>query len=115
MPPPDKRFSIGIIGKQNIPADQWNSVYTQIKSEISDIIANNPDKNFVGYSAMAKGADTIFAEVVTREFNQPLKIVLPFPIDAYRNNFSDETDQQVFNDWIERFGIEKTIIGEKLL
>ena len=38
----------------------------------------------MAYTAIAAGADTIFADVVRNEFHQPLQVILPFPLEEYK-------------------------------
>src|ERR1700749_2831490 len=110
---PDKPLKIAIIGKRNIQPGEWQIVYDGIKRKIGEILEKNKisTRSFVGYSAMASGADTIFAEVVKKEFRQPLKIILPFAAEEYRKDFSDTGDRQAFDDWIHSNAVEKIIHG----
>lgn len=101
------KIRIGISGKRNIFPDIF--VREEIKKSISNILKKEKSKSFTAYSAMAKGADTIFADVVKKEFNQELKIVLPFDSTEYEKDFSNSGDLVEYKNWISKIGISEVL------
>lgn len=97
-------LKIGVSGKRHISDTEKNKVYREIKERIHEILREHGIVKFTGYSAMATGADTIFAEVVKNEFKQPLHIILPFDSEEYKKDFEGD-DLQVFEHFIEENGI----------
>lgn len=100
-------IKIGITGKRDITSDML--VREKIKERISAILRKEKANSFVAYSAMAKGADTIFADVASNDFKQSLKIVLPFDSKEYEKDFSDAQDISIYRNWIDKIGITETI------
>jgi hypothetical protein len=98
-------IKIGITGKRDIASDMH--VREEIKKKISAILKKEKANSFVAYSAMAKGADTIFADVVSSDFKQPLKIVLPFDSAEYEKDFTEAQDLSVYKNWIRKIGINE--------
>lgn len=96
-------LKIGITGKRDIVSDML--VREEIKKKISAILKKEKANSFVAYSAMAKGADTIFADVVSNDFKQPLKIVLPFDSAEYEKDFTEAQDLSEYKNWISKIGI----------
>jgi hypothetical protein len=103
-----KVLKIGISGKLNIPEDEKHFVHKKIKKAIAKILREHAAHKFIGYTAIARGADTIFANVVKTEFHQPLQIFLPFPLDAYKNDFKG-TDLNEFQNLVNQCGISNII------
>jgi len=87
-----KSFSIkiGVSGKREIPPEERDKVYKEIKASIQNMLRHCKCEDFTGYTALAAGADTIFAAVVIEEFRQPLAVVLPFPQEEYEKDFTAE-------------------------
>ncbi|MDB5284248.1 MAG: hypothetical protein JWO06_3323 [Bacteroidota bacterium] len=98
---------IGIAGKRDIAADTL--VREEIKKSILVILKKEKTKPFVAYSAMAKGADTIFADVVKKEFSQEIKIVLPFDSAEYEKDFTNATDLSEYKNWLNTAGISEVV------
>lgn len=96
-------LKIGISGKRLIQESEKLKLAKAIENKIKSILRKNKTTEFKGVTSLAIGTDTIFAEVVTKVFKMPLKIVLPMPIDEYRKDFKDESDLFKFNDFIENF------------
>ncbi len=101
-------MKIGISGKRNISPTDEEKVYREIKSVITEILKENNTDQFTGYSALASGADTIFAEVVKKEFHQPLYIILPFAAEEYKKDFSGN-DLVLFEKMLAEDNILHTI------
>jgi len=101
------KIRIGISGKRNILSDIY--VREEMKKSISNILKKEKTKSFTAYSAMAKGADTIFADVVNREFNQDIKIVLPFDSTEYEKDFTKSADLTEYKNWISKIGISEVV------
>lgn len=98
-------IKIGITGKRDISSDIF--VREEIKKKISAILKKEKANSFVAYSAMAKGADTIFADVVTNDFKQPLKIALPFDSAEYEKDFTEAQDLSEYKKWINKIDINE--------
>jgi hypothetical protein len=77
---------IGVSGKRYISAGEKDRVYKEIKKTIDNILKRSDAKQFIGYTALAAGADIIFANVVKNEFHQPLQVILPFSIEEYKKD-----------------------------
>src|SRR4030095_6474493 len=107
-----KTIIIGISGKRHIPPNEKDKVYDDIKRIINNILREHNTAHFIGYTALASGADTIFAEVVKKEFHQPLRIILPFAAEEYKKDFT-ESDLSIFEQMIEENGIHE--IAETVL
>ncbi len=90
-------LKIGVSGKRNIYPDELSRVYDEIKSAIAQLLEKNKIDDFVGYTSVAMGADTIFADVVIREFKKPIHIILPFDIVEFRKDFVSAHDLVIFN------------------
>ena len=106
-----KRLRIGVSGKRFISPGEKSFVYKEIKKRIDGILKHYGAAGFIGYTALAAGADIIFANVVKNEFHQPLKIILPFSIEEYKKDFDDEElkeFQNLLND-----SADHEIVGAK--
>ncbi len=53
------------------------------------------DKNLLGITALATGADTIFAKEVSK-IGAPLRIMVPFDINEYKKDFKRATERSEF-------------------
>jgi len=89
---------IGISGKRDIP--DRSKVCAEIESKIREILRKEKNNSFIGVSAIAAGADSIFAEVVSDVFHQPLHVVLPFDENDYAKDFDTEKSRAEFNKWL---------------
>ena len=103
----NKKLKIGISGKRDFLSDL--NVRKEIKNNISNILKREKTKTFIAYSAMAKGADTIFVEVVDREFNQEIKIILPFDSTEYEKDFTSPDELEEYKSWISKVGVFNVI------
>jgi len=101
-------LKIGVSGKRLVNASDEKYIAAEFENRIKQILKQHNRQSFTGYSSMAIGADTIFADVVTRVFKMPLCIVLPLPVDEYEKDFSDG-DKQILHQYIEKYGVEKQI------
>ena len=104
----NKTIIIGISGKRYISQEEKDKVYMNIKTGIAAILKKYGIDSFIGLTALAAGADTIFAEVVKNEFHQPLHIVLPFDAEEYKKDFAGN-DLKVFEGIINESGIDEII------
>ncbi len=102
-------LNIGITGKQDIREDQIAFVHKKIEERINEILDENGTREFIGFTSLARGADTIFADVVKNKFHKPLQIVLPFSVDQYRQNFTNPEDLKTFDTWINEYANVKII------
>jgi hypothetical protein len=94
---------IGVSGKRQILPEEVSKIREEIRKRIKALLRHHRADGFVGYSALASGADTIFAQVVVREFHQPLQVVLPFAVEEYEKDFGKE-DLAVFREWLGKSG-----------
>lgn len=83
-------LKIGISGKRHIAPEENTKVYLEIKARISVLLQQRKCKHFIGYSSLAAGADSIFAQVVFNEFRMPLHIILPLALSEYEKDFMPE-------------------------
>jgi uncharacterized phage-like protein YoqJ len=94
-------IKIGVSGKRYISPDDKDIVSNVIKEIINAILQKHGAKEFIGYTAIAAGADTIFADVVTKEFHQPIQVILPFSMEEYKKDFEGkdlEEYKRLLND-----------------
>lgn len=106
-----RQIKIGVSGKRVISPAEKSFVYNEIKRIIDGILKNYGTTEFVGYTALAAGADTIFANVVKNEFHQPLRIILPFSVEEYRKDF-EELDLMEFENLLND-SADHEIVGTK--
>ena len=106
-----KPIKIGVSGKRFIDPGEKTLVYGEIKRRIDRILRTSGTTEFIGYTALAAGADTIFANVVKNEFRQPLRIVLPFPIEEYKKDFEGD-DLKEFENLLHD-AVDHEIVGTK--
>jgi len=96
-------LKIGICGKREIAYSDRAEVAKEIEEKIRTILLKNNTKEFIGYTALAIGADTIFAEVVIQKFNQPIQIVLPFALNEYEKDFTDVQSADKLKEFINNY------------
>ena len=94
-------IKIGISGKRNINNNEKEVVKKSIEAKIKAILKEYNATEFIGYSALAIGTDTIFADIVVNVFKMQLNIALPFPIDEYKNDFTAYEDVLKLNGFLE--------------
>lgn len=104
-------LKIGISGKRQILAAEKDQLREEIKATIHKILRENKTTDFIGYSAIASGADTLFASVV-KEMNKPLRIILPFPSLEYEKDFTDPTDLETYKALTQNSTIEQVMQAE---
>jgi hypothetical protein len=83
-------LKIGISGKRKINGSDKTILANRIENNIRQILKQSGVNDFVGYTSLAIGADTIFAEVVTNVFKMPLVAVLPMPLNEYEKDFEEQ-------------------------
>ena len=84
------RINIGVSGKRFVPVEERQRIYDEIKKRIDEILEQHQVSDFVAFTALAEGADTIFAQVVTKEFHKRLHVILPFSLEEYKKDFSEQ-------------------------
>jgi hypothetical protein len=82
---------IGIVGHRFLQPHATAFVTAECLSMLQQLQA--PEENIIAYSAIAEGADSIFAATAL-ELKIPLEIVLPF--EDYENDFDSETARQTY-------------------
>lgn len=88
-------IKIGVSGKRDILPEDREKVVKEMRVRIKSALKEFRCEEFVGYTLLASGADTIFAAVVVDEFKMPLRVILPFPQEEYEKDF-EEDDLNVF-------------------
>jgi hypothetical protein len=78
---------IGITGHRRLL--EPDNIKEEIKKNIREILREKGAKDFDGYSALAAGADVLFAQLVL-ELNGKLHVVLPFDQKEYEKDFSEK-------------------------
>ena len=101
---------IGISGKRNILAAEKKRVCQEIENRIREILFEKKATAFIGYTSLAIGADSIFAEVVTNVFKQPLKIILPFTVDEYSKDFETQREKDFLTETVRRYNDNIVVI-----
>lgn len=96
---------IGITGHRHLL--QPEEVKQEIRKNIREILEENGTKEFEGYSALAAGADILFAELVI-ELHGRLYVVLPFDQKEYEKDFADK-DLQRFHAMLSKSTGTKTL------
>jgi hypothetical protein len=94
---------IGVSGKRTIEKEERDKVRREIKTTIKQLLHEHGAASFIGVSALAYGADTLFAEVVTREFEMPLEVILPFEQAEYEKDFAG-VDLETFTRLMKHAG-----------
>lgn len=94
-------LKIGISGKRIINNNEKEKVAREIESRIRQLLPKHNTGNFVGCTAVAIGADTIFAEVVRNVFKMPLHVTLPLPLDVYKKDFTTSEDLAKLTSLVE--------------
>ena len=87
-------LKIGISGKRHVEPDQFRYVADEIEKKINCILIQHNVKTFIGYSGLASGADSIFADLVINKFKMPLHAILPFSPDEYEKDFNVRSDRE---------------------
>jgi len=101
-------LKIGISGKRFIPDKERDKVYREIQEKIQFLTKQYKSQSFIGYTALAIGADSLFAEVVKKEFNQPLQVILPFAQEEYEKDFK-ANDVDIFRNYIKEAGTYEVV------
>ncbi len=98
---PEKNITIGVTGHRNLTPEQVTAIAPLIKRAIDNIIffyksQYNTTPFVICTSAIAEGADSLFAKIVVEEMNYPLRIVLPFEKEEYIKDFSSSESRNEF-------------------
>ena len=91
---------IGVTGHRNLSQEKAVSeAVDRLVAYIDKMISHNENLpiEWVVISPLAKGADRIVARSILKKENAHLKVIMPFPIDEYRNDFTDPKDLQEFD------------------
>ncbi len=98
-------FSVGVVGHRNVAADATHSIEQSITLHLESLAeklgASNKQTSVVGpipiriYSAMAEGADRLFARVALRVLGSraSLVAVLPFEATEYERDFPETVSE----------------------
>lgn len=95
-----KAIRIGITGHRNLTTEQLQLLRPWVEQAIRNIITYE-QKQFgntnevIFTSPLAVGADTLFAQVALETFDGKLKVLLPFELEEYIQDFNSETELPV--------------------
>jgi hypothetical protein len=96
---------IGFTGHQIIPIKAQDLIRDGIEKELF-----NYGSEIVGVSALAAGADQLFADIVLT-YGGSLHVIIP--CYGYERTFSREEDLQHYNDLLERADVVEILNHEK--
>ncbi|MDB5115718.1 MAG: hypothetical protein JWQ79_1210 [Mucilaginibacter sp.] len=96
-----KSIHIGVTGHRNLSAKQLSLLEPVIKKAIDNIIhyhqtIHHATPEIVFTSAIAIGADTLFAQIALTHFKGELQIYLPFEQEEYLNDFDTPEEKHEF-------------------
>jgi hypothetical protein len=97
-----KGITIGVTGHRLLTQKQLATLEPVIKKAIDNIIyyhknSYNSTAKPIFISAIAVGADTVFANIALKHFDGDLKVYLPFEIEEYVDDFTSQEDLHAFN------------------
>jgi hypothetical protein len=84
----------------------------EVKSDIAYSLSyfKRLDPDLLAISALAKGADTLFADEAVQQAI-PIKIILPFTPEEYRKDFTDQNDIYKLETHLQQYGYEITHVS----
>jgi hypothetical protein len=114
-----KNIRIGITGHRNLTGEQLWCIEPAIKRAIENIkhYAQNIDRSnlpIVFTSAIATGADTLFANIALKYFEGGLDIYLPFEKEEYVKDFNTQQDKEEFERLMREPRVKNIVILNKL-
>jgi hypothetical protein len=114
-----KHISIGVTGHRKLSPQQLTALEPIVKKAIENIIHyhqnvynNKPRVEFA--SAIAIGADTLFANIALIFFSGDLKIYLPFEKEEYLKDFETPEDKEAFENLVNDPKVKKVTTLNKL-
>lgn len=105
MNPIPLSIKIGITGHRKIKNP--DEVKAKIEASINQILKDNQTNEFIAYTALAYGADTLFAQVAKEKYNAPIKAVIPFQKEEYEKDFDKPEFLTEFNKWYDELKPEE--------
>lgn len=105
--------SIGITGHRQLSPQQLHLLEPVIRKAINTIIDHHksidgtPDNSLVFSSALAEGADTLFAQIVVRHYEAPLIAYIPFEEEEYRKDFTTTESKTAFEQLLHHNRVAK--------
>jgi hypothetical protein len=103
-------LKVGISGKRYIKKGEEVIVAKKITRQLDVLLKKYETSEFIGFTSLAIGADTIFAKVVEDTFKQPLHIILPFDRMEYEKDFDEANDLNTLNSVLDRTELIDTIV-----
>lgn len=94
-------LKIGVSGKRIINVSDQQHVAKCMETSIRQLLKKHNTESFVGYTSLASGSDTIFAKIVRDVFKMPVNLILPFRIDEYKRDFTEDADISTLINFIE--------------
>ena len=85
-------YRVGVTGHRTFSSPTADLVRSACRQVLTDALAAHP--SLVALSALAEGADTVFAEAALA-LGIPLEAVIPF--DGYENDFTTPTARETYN------------------
>lgn len=97
-------FVIGVVGHRNIEPEKCSPVSSEIERIIVKQLGSFPNTPIIVLSSLAKGADTLAADVVLKlkdEYADRIRLYAPLPLeqDLYEADFNDD-DVERFKDLV---------------
>lgn len=116
-----RTVTIGITGKRMLTGEQLDAIKPVLKDVIKSIKQHEQEHSIAkieikGVSAIARGADALFAEVML-EMGYPLEVYIPFQEGAYREDFKVEGDRVQTQELLDQFDrlFSKAVNSDKVL
>jgi hypothetical protein len=80
---------IGVTGHRNIRQEDHKTLKEKVRQQLLFLKQRCPETQLIMLNSLAQGADQLCAEIAL-ELNIALIVPLPFSLDRYREDFSDE-------------------------
>ncbi|MEI6758585.1 MAG: hypothetical protein WCK85_12085 [Chlorobium sp.] len=96
---------IGVTGHRNLKEEPAVAIAVDNLIAYLDNLMGRQDNvpiEWTVISPLAKGADRIVAKSILKKESARLEVVIPFPLDEYRKDFTDPEDLQEFNQLLDR-------------
>ncbi len=97
-----KTIRVGITGHRILARTQTKEIETGILKALSRIARSFPACKFEIVSALAEGADCLFAEMALDFLKAELLAVLPMAQDIYLDDFSSDAAKEVFDVLLQK-------------
>ena len=109
-----KTIRVGITGHRILARTQAKEIETGMLKALSRIARSFPACKFEIVSALAEGADCLFAEIALDFLKAELLAVLPMAQDVYLNDFSSEATKEVFGVLLQKSARTPIILPKQI-